>query len=951
MLNKEELDKLLTEHVTALEGLTDKEAEQRRKKWGLNVLKTKRKKPLIISILEEFSDLMVIILIVAAVLAFISGEIRDASVIIFIVVLNASIGFIQKFKAEKAIEALNKMIAAKARVIRDGKPTEVEASSLVPGDILLLQEGDRITADAILFDANELEAQESALTGESLPVQKLTYDIAETKGTEAEKENMVFMGTSITHGNGRAIVIHTGMNTQMGKIARLTAETKKDLSPLQKELLRIGVFVGKIALVISAVLLGIGTLMQGKQFVETLLFATSVAVAAVPEGLPATVTIALAIGVQKLAKKNAIVKQLSSVETLGCTTVICSDKTGTLTKNEMTVKELHFDEYGVSVRGSGYDPHGSLHIESPNKPCATIGSEKAAYENYEHQHKDLESLRKEKPEIYEPLETLMTAATLCNNAELEYQDETWKIFGDPTEGALLTLVEKSGFKVSVIKNEYEKIHEISFDSARKRMTVIYKDKKGGNYLAFTKGAPDSIIDICNRVVMKSRVMKMDHETKERFMGKNTEMAKQALRGLAFAYRELTREEVAEIERGNISALNKNTVETNLVFLGLTGMIDPPRPEVKEAVDQSHLAGIRTYIITGDYGLTAEAIARQLNIIGTRKHEIITGENLNDLSDKALSDKLGNRNLDIIFARVSPEHKLRIVKILKSLGEIVAVTGDGVNDAPALKRADIGIAMGISGTDVSKEASNMVLADDSYSTIVTAVKEGRTIYENLKKFVFYMFSCNFAELVTIFAAILMGIPPALTAILILCVDLGTDVLPAVALGIDPSEPGIMEKPPRNPKEKIMNVEFTRRFVFLGIIMGIIVMAVYIWTLHRYGWSFGQAITSDNATYLKASTTAFVLLIVIQMVNAFNSRSATNSVFRLGIFSNLFLVGAILISLITTFVFVEIPFMQEYLHTTDLNLTDWGIVLASSLSVLLIEETRKLFVRRRIVTRKA
>lgn len=398
---------------------------------------------------------------------------------------------------------------------------------------------------------------------------------------------------------------------------------------------------------------------------------------------------------------------------------------------------------------------------------------------------------------------------------------------------------------------------------------------------------------------------------------------------------MTEKEVAEI--------SKDTVETDLVFLGLTGMMDPPRPEVKEAVAMSHFAGIRTYIVTGDHGLTAEAVAKELNLIGGKKHQIITGDDLNGISDKLLTEKLRDRNLDIIFARVSPEHKLRIVKLLKALGEIVAVTGDGVNDAPALKRADIGISMGLAGTDVSKEAANMILGDDSYSTIITAVKEGRTIYENLKKFVFYMFSCNFAELMTVFAAIILALPPPLTAVLILCVDLGTDVLPAVALGVDPPEPGIMSKPPRRPDAKIMDRGFAARFLYLGIIMGLIVMGVYIWTLYRYGWSWGEPLTSGSFIYLKAASTAFVLLIIIQMVNAFNSRSETNSIFKLGIFSNIYLFGAIAISVLTTVAFVEIPFIQNYLHTTGLNLADWAIVVASSLLVLLIEELRKLIVR--------
>jgi potassium/sodium efflux P-type ATPase len=928
---------------TGRHGLEPGDIAARREKYGPNLIASKKKKSSLISFFEEFKDLMVIILIVAAILAFIGGESRDGIIILFIVVLNAAIGFIQKHKAEKAIEALARLVAPKARVIRGGKETEIDAGDLVPGDIIVLREGDSVTADALLFEVNELETQESALTGESVPVQKLTYDIEETKDMAADKENMVFMGTGVTHGNGIAVVAFTGMNTEMGKIAKLTSETKKALSPLEKELFRIGMFVGKIAFVISAILLAVGVFVQGKQFIETLLFATSVAVAAVPEGLPATITIALAIGVQRLARKKAIVKQLSSAETLGSTTVICSDKTGTLTKNEMTVKEIYLDKYEISVRGVGYAPVGSVHIESAGKQCLTIGTDAGHYDDYEKQRENLKSLHDRLPDLYSSLELFMLAAGLCNNARLSEEENVWKVFGDPTEGALLTMVEKTGFDLEEIHKQYRKVHEITFDSTRKRMTVIFKDIKSGKHFAFAKGAPDSILEICHQSVFNGNTVKLDRETAEVFHLRNNAMAEKALRGLGFAYRELTAKEVAELEEKK--RLPKETVEHNLVFLGLAGMIDPPRPEVQKAVEMAHTAGIRTYIITGDHGLTAEAIAKQLNLIGRKRHTIITGETLDNLSDKSLSDKLANRDLDIIFARVSPEHKLRVVDLLEKHGEVVAVTGDGVNDAPALKRADIGIAMGISGTDVSKEASDMVLADDSYSTIVTAVREGRTIYANLHKFIFYVFSCNFAELLTVFAAILMALPAPLTAILILCINLGTDVLPAVALGIEPPEPGTMHKKPRDPKSKIMNPRFIGRFMYLGILMGIIVMGVYIWTLYRYGWSWGVPLAHDSLVYLKASSVAFVQLIIIQMVNAYNSRSEVHSIFRLGFFSNPYLLGAIAISVAMTIALVEIPFLQGYLDTTGLNLIDWAIVIGSSLLVLAFEEVRKALTRRR------
>ncbi len=941
MLSLKEKKTLFKKNNTSKKGLTQKKVEKRLTENGKNEIKAKKKKSLIVMFFEEFTDLMVIILIIASGLAYAAGEITDASIIFFIVVLNAVIGFVQKFKAEKAIEALKKMVAPHARVIRNGSETLIDAKFVVPGDILVLNEGDSVTADAILFESNELEAMEAALTGESTPVRKLLHDIEETKGTEAQKENMIFMGTNITHGTGKAIVVSTGMNTQMGNIAKLTSETKKGKSPLEKELYRIGMFVGQIALAISAILLLIGIFIQGKAFIDTLLFATSVAVAAVPEGLPATITIALAIGVQKLAKKNAIVKQLSSVETLGSTTVICSDKTGTLTKNEMTVKEIYFDNHDTAVHGVGYAPIGYINIQKNGKHLISIGQEKSPYDDYEITKKTLKFVQKQYKNLYDSLKLFMAAAALCNNASLNKKDGKWSILGDPTEGALLTMVAKSGFKLEDFQKQYKKIHEISFDSTRKRMTIIVQNQKG-KYYAFTKGAPNSILNICDHYMHDSVNKKMTRKIRKKYHDQNSAMAKRALRDLGFSYRELTEKEVETAKK--YETFKSEDIEKGMIFLGLAGMIDPPRSEVKNAVQIAHKANIRIYVITGDHGLTAQAITKQLGIIDKkRKHEIITGEQLNKLSDKKLKSMLANKKLDIIFARVSPEHKLRIVKQLKKLNEVVSVTGDGVNDAPALKKADIGIAMGITGTDVSKEASNMVLADDSFSTIVTAIKEGRTIYDNLKKFVFFIFSCNIGELITVFAAIILSMPAPLTAILILSIDLGTDVLPAVALGIDPSEPGIMEKKPRDPKEKIMNKPFVLRYLYLGTIIGAIVMSVYIWTLYRYGWTWGDTLDEENLTYLKGATMAFATLVIIQMVNVFNARSETNSIFKLGFFSNLWLIGAILISIIITIMIAEIPLLQNYMGTTGLNLMDWSIIIGSSMLVLIIEETRKYFVR--------
>ncbi|MCD6109626.1 cation-transporting P-type ATPase [bacterium] len=928
-MNKKPLDELLSEFKTSKDGLSQKEATFRLKKYGSNELKAKKKAPLWVYFLTEFTDLMVLILIFAAVVAGFVGEERDAIVIMFIVFLNAIIGFVQKFKAEKAIEALKKLVAPTARVIRDGKEMQVDAKTVVAGDILILMEGDRIPADARLIETNELDTQEAALTGESTPVSKHLSD---------EKSNMVYMGTDVAHGSGKAIVVHTGMDTEFGHIANLTTTTKKDKSPLQKELFRIGLFVGKITFVISAILVAAGYFIQGQKFVDTLLFSASVAVAAVPEGLPATVTIALALGVQRLARKKAIVRQLSSVETLGSTTHICTDKTGTLTKNEMTVKEVYVDQYKAKISGAGYKPWGSLLIKAKDKRSFLIGDFDSREEDFDLRTRNLNQLKKDTTPLYDALERISVISALCNNAKLESEkvnhENVYKILGDPTEGALLTMVRKMGFTLEYFGDAYEKIYELAFDSTRKRMSVIEKEKSTNDYYMFTKGAPDEVLSVCSHILMNGRVIKLDDEMRERIKKENEDMAKRALRVIGFAFKQIDRRQKYHHE----------TDENDLVFVGLTGMIDPPRANVKKAIAMAKRAGIKIYIVTGDHGLTAEAIAKRIGLITKDdKHKILTGEDIGKMSVQDIQKMFKDDKHGIIFARTAPEDKLKIVSALKKSGHVVAVTGDGVNDAPALKRADIGIAMGITGTDVSKEASNMVLADDSFSTIINAVKEGRTIYDNLKKFVFYIFSCNTGELITVFSAIIFNLPPPLTAVLILGVDIGTDVLPALALGVDPPEKGIMSRPPRDPKKKIMDWAFVARFLYIGIFIGVLTVGAYFWTLMSQGWHWGETLDPNSYLYMNASTLTFALLVLIQMVNAYNSRSSSQSAFSMGIFSNLYLLGSVLISVGVVYLLVEVPFFQSWLSTTGLEWYEWIIIIVASFSILLVEELRKLVVR--------
>jgi P-type Ca2+ transporter type 2C len=930
---------IFNELKTGEGGLSQKEAIFRTNKYGANELKVKKKTPMWMYFLYEFTDLMVMILIAAALIAIVAGEFKDAIVILVIVFINAIIGFVQKFKAEKAIEALKKMVAPNARVIRDNKEIQIPAREIVPGDIIILMEGDRIPADARVISDNELETQEAALTGESMPVIK--HSETQEKVAVGDTSNFIYMGTDVVHGGGKAVVIYTGMDTKFGKIANLTSTTKKDKSPLQKELFRIGVFVGKVTLAISAMLLAIGYYVQGQDFVDTFLFATSVAVAAVPEGLPATVTIALAMGVQRLAKRNAIVRQLSSVETLGSTTHICTDKTGTLTKNEMTVKEMLVDQYTAKIGGAGYKPYGTLLIKSNKEQAYTIGDLDSHEEDFERRMKTLGQFKKDITPLYNALELMSHISILCNNAKIVQEtvdhESVYSVLGDPTEGALLTMAMKFGFNLEEIQEAHEKVYELAFDSVRKRMSVIAKNNETGDYKILTKGAPDSILEQCTHVLLNGRVIMLDNDTREKILAKNEAMAKKALRVIGFAYREIEKKK----------KYNSENDEAKLIFVGLTGMIDPPRPDVKKAVILAQKAGIKVYIITGDHGTTAEAIAKKIGLVSPgNKHLIITGKKLQRISDKDLQELFKVPKTDIIFARVAPEDKLRVVTTLKKLGHVVAVTGDGVNDAPALKRADIGIAMGITGTDVSKEAANMVLADDSFSTIITAVKEGRTIYENLKKFIFYIFSCNIGELITIFAAILLQLPAPLTAVLILSVDIGTDVLPALALGVDTPEKGIMNKPPRDPKAKIMDKNFVLRFLYVGTFIGAIVVGTYLWSLYNQGWTWAQCLAPDSSIYIKSSTFAFAILVLIQMFNAYNSRSDHQSVFKLGLFSNMYLIGAVAISLATVYMFIEVPFFQEWLGTAPLAWYEWFIIIAASSSILIVEEVRKIFVRHRM-----
>ena len=854
-----------------LKGLTTAQATKKLEESGLNILTAKKGNPWYKILASQFTDLLVIILLLAAVVSFfLAHDPTESYVILGIVALNALIGFVQEFRTEKTLEALQKMVHPEIRVIRDGTEKLIETKYLVPGDFVILGEGDKVPADGVVVESHTLKVEESALTGESLPLEK-------------KEKHEVFMGTSVAKGSGIFEVVSTGMNTKFGEITKLTTETEKTKSPLQIELNRMGVFVTKVTGIICVLLFFIG-LWREYTLVESILFSVSVAIAAVPEGLPTTITIALALGATVLARKKAIVKKLSSVETLGAVTTICSDKTGTLTKNQMTVRELYLaDDSLYNVSGVGYDPGaGKLNLPKTKK-----------------QNEALKNL-------------LLEVCYNCNEASLVETEHRYGILGDPTEGALLTLYAKANHLKALEKPEVAEI--FPFDSDRKMMSVVSKDKKK----LLTKGSPDQVLAQCTHWSDGKTLHKLDAAKREEIDEEYQRMAEHALRVLCFAEKSL-----------KTIPKNETEAEKDLVFLGLVGMIDPPRDEVRDAVYTCRSAGIRVVVITGDYGVTAEAIARELGIVHGNDAKVLTGGEVSEISDKKLGEMLKDRSKPLIFARSLPAQKMRIVRLLQEQGEVVAMTGDGVNDAPALKKADIGVAMGITGTEVSKEAATMILTDDSFASIVTAVEEGRRIYENLKKFVWFIFSCNIAELFVIFAAIILALPLPLTAILILCIDLGTDILPAIALGVDEAEDGLMKRKPRDPKQKLMQKGFVSHFLLTGLMTGTVMTGGFLYTLYQYGWTFSQGIKVEPEVLVHAQTVAFAMLVVVQLVNAFSARSFTQSIFKMNPLNNHFLLISILTSVLMVMTMIYVPHLNKLLGTYPLTLSDWGIVLVSSL----------------------
>lgn len=881
-MEAEEAEKIF--NADLVQGLSAAEAERRLEEYGPNALKEPPPHSLLAMFLGQLKEVLVLILIAAAVISGVLGEWADSIVIMIIVVLNACLGVYQEHKAEQALMALKKMTRPTAKVIRDGDVYQVHLETLVPGDIVLLEAGDSLPADIRLTETASLQTNEAALTGESVPVEKGPGIIEQEDVPVGDQKNMAFMGTTITSGRGKGLVVSTGMRTQLGKIAQMIQETPLETTPLQKRLGELGKILGIGAGVIVAVVFLTGML-RGAEALEMFMISISLAVAAVPEGLPAVVTIVLAMGVTRMSRRQAVIRRLPAVETLGTVTVICSDKTGTLTKNEMTVTHIYTNEEMFNVTGIGYNPDG-VFLDAKGEKIVPLANKN--------------------------LMLMLMGGLLGSDARLVETEDGWDVIGDPTEGALVVAAAKTGLRKADLEQEYPRLAEIPFDSARKMMTTFYE--VDDTIYSYTKGAPDLLVARCTKIAKGfGKVESLTSEGRKRLLDINSNLASSGERVLALAVRKWS-----EVP-GNPQP---DHVETDLTFIGYFSMIDPARPEVKDAVETSRRAGIRTVMITGDHPDTAMAIARELGIWREGDHTFI-GEQLQKMDDKELQQAVTST---AVYARVSPEDKLRIVKALKLHNHVVAMTGDGVNDAPALKRADIGVSMGITGTEVAKEASEMVLMDDNYATIVGAVNEGRTIYSNIRKSVHYLLSCNIGEIVTIFTAILLGLGSPLTAIQILWLNLVTDGLPALALGVEPPENGIMDQPPRKPNEGVLAGGMGVNILWQGALIGLTALGVYFLAL-RWG-----------RTLPEAHTMAFTTMALLQLVHSFNIRSA-NSLFEIGLGSNRSLVYAFLASASLQAVVLFVPFLRGFFDTVMLQPSDWAVVLIFSLVPLVAVEMAK------------
>jgi Ca2+-transporting ATPase len=871
-LSPEEASRVLDTDLKA--GLDSSEARTRLLKFGPNELQEKKGRGPLAIFLEQFQGLIIWVLIVAAVVSGFLREWVDSAAILAIILLNALLGLIQEYRAEKSLSALRKLSAPSAKAVREGVSRLLPARELVPGDLIELEAGDYVPSDARVVDHTpNFAVQEANLTGESTPVAKCDVALEAADVPLGDRANQVYMGTSVVAGKARAVVTETGMSTELGRIAGLIQAVKKETTPLQRKLEQFGKWIIYLCFGLVAVVFGL-QILRGGSALEMFLTAVSLAVAAIPEGLPAVVTIALALGVQKMVRRHVLIRKLPSVETLGCATVICSDKTGTLTKNEMTVRAVWTSLRSFRVTGTGYEPEGEFFL----------GDEAVS------------------PAAYNDLVRSLLVGVLCNSAQLAREDGKVRAFGDPTEIAILSCAAKAGLWKQEEERTFELLEEIPFDPERKKMTLVRKADQ--DFRVFTKGAPDILLKDCSHILENGAERPMTDRDRERVIAANDELAGRALRVLAVAYKSLDREP---------PSFEAEAIERELTFSGLIAMMDPPRPEVKEAVGKCRSSGIRTVMITGDHRNTAMAVARELGFYGGDSLAL-TAEEIDRLSDEelgAIVDKVA------VYARVAPEHKLRAVRAWRGRGEVVAMTGDGVNDAPAVKEADIGVAMGITGTDVTKEVSDMVITDDNFASIVAAVEEGRGIFDNIKKFIHYLLSCNSGEILVMFVASLLGFPVPLLPIQILWINLVTDGLPALALGVDPVDPLIMDRPPRKPDEPVVTRERIWLILAQGVFIAFCSLSAFLFVL-----------TVEGEGIVRARTAALTVLACSQLFHAFSCRSQKTSLFRLGVLSNPQLVLATVSSFLLQISIIYVPFFQLVFKTEALSLTDLGVILAFS-----------------------
>jgi len=885
--------------VTTKHGLAEEEAALRLREFGFNEISEVKKTHLMVRFLGQFTHFLAILLWIAAFLSFLSeylhpgeGMLHLGLAIVAVIVINAAFTFIQEYRAEKALDALKKLLPFYVKVLRGGKEKDIHGKEVVPGDVILLSEGDKVPADARLIETAGLKVNHAPLTGESEPLLRNTDPFP---GEIVESPNIAFAGTTVISGSGRAIVFATGMKTEFGRIAHLTSAVEAGLSPLQKEIVKATRVVAVIAGAVGLFFFVLGFVI-GRTFWDNFIFAIGISVALIPEGMLPTVTLALAMGSQRMAKRKALIKTLTSVETLGSVTVICTDKTGTLTQNRMAMDQIWVD--GKIIRSS----------ETSTSSVESFGVRVLA-----------PSLNAPNS----PLRTLLTALALCNNARLvdgEYR-------GDPTETALLKAAHESLGTLSA-----RRVSEIPFDAERKMMTTIHA--MDDRSTAFSKGAMEKLLPLCSHIMINGERTSLDDNERDNVIHADHALMDRGLRVLAFAMKEL--------EGREASGVRSEEIEKDMTFLGLIGLQDPPRPEVPDAIKKCHDAGVRIIMITGDGSRTALAIAKQIGLVqGTAM--IIEGPAFNRMTDQELAEKLSAP--EIIFARMTPKHKMRVVSILKDKGEVVAVTGDGVNDAPALKKADIGISMGITGTDVAKEASDMVLLDDNFATIVNAVEEGRTVYENIKKFMTYIFASNIPEAVPYLAYILFKIPLPLTILQILAVDLGTDMLPALALGSEKPTPGIMKQPPRKLNERLLNFPLiARAYLFLGPLEAVACMFGFFWVLKTGGWTWGTMLPASDLLYLQATTACLTAIIVTQIANVFACRSSRESLFSLDFFSNRLIFAGIAVELLLQLFIVYHPVGNTIFSTMPLSWRTWLVLVPFAALLLIAEEMRKLFSRR-------